>query len=450
MSWLDRFVHSSIVRKVASNTSWLAGEKMLIMLISLLVSIYLARELGPENWGYISYLLALVALLTPFSSLGLNAVVTRELVNSPHLESRIMVTTLLFRVVGGLIGMLLCLVAVIFLLGEESGRSLGLILALLVSGVFNAGRVVEFWFQSRMENRYVSMLRISLRLFFAVAKVIAVAVHSPMWLVVLIFAFELAFIGLGYVMLFLVRGGKLPLGAFNFSYGWRLLKHSFWLILSAMAAVIYLKIDQVMLAKMQGDASVGIYSVAVQLSEVWFFFPTAFAAAVFPVLLKTRNVDRVRYEQQLQTICDLLLLAGLLLSLAVIVVSPWFIKLVYGTAYSDSAAVLSIHIFGAVLVFMRALVSKWLIAEHLLKYSFWSEGGGAIVNVGLNLLLIPKYGYFGAAIATIVAYFFSCYACFWAFGKTRPVAKIMTRSLLFPFNWHRPLRVWSVQNRVMS
>ena len=247
-------------------------------------------------------------------------------------------------------------------------------------------------------------------------------------------------LGIGYIGLYYSRGGTLKFNLFDLGYGLRLVRQSFWLMLSTIASVIYLKIDQVMLASMKSDAAVGIYAVAVRLSEVWFFFPTAFAVAVFPVLLKTRKSVQNRYQQQLQIVCDVLLYSAIALTFCIVIVAPYFVNFLFGEAYSDSASVLSIHVLGLAFVFMRALVSKWLIAESLMRFSLWSEGLGAIINVALNIALIPTYSYWGAAWATVISYLFSCYLSFWLFKETRPIAKVMTRSIFLPFNWHKPYR----------
>lgn len=436
---------SSIVRKVLSNTSWLTIEKIIIMGISLAVSVFLARALGPASWGKLNYLLALVTLLGPFTSLGLNAIVTRELVNRPDEVDKIMTTVIGLRLIGGVVGVVLCVLAVLMFMGQDA-KELLLILMLLLSSLFNSGKVAEFWFQARMENKYVSIFRVSLRLVFAIAKVLTVLLGGAFWVLVLVFAIEFAVLGLGYIVLYLSRGGALAIKALDFSYGFGLVRQSFWLILSTMASVVYLKVDQIMLAKMQGDVAVGIYAVAVRLSEVWFFFPVAFAAALFPVLLKARANESARYQQQLQISCDLLLYSALVLTALVIVVGPFFVTKVFGADYTNSASVLSIHILGSSFVFMRALVSKWLIAESLLRFSLWSDGLGAITNVALNLILIPEYGYWGAAWATVLSYFVSCYLCFWVFAETRPIALIMTRSVLLPINWHKSFRRLSVSS----
>jgi len=430
---------SNIVRRVLSNTSWLTVEKIIIMGISLAVSVFLARSLGPAAWGELNYLLALVTLLGPFTSLGLNAIVTRELVNKPQQADKIMATVIALRFIGGVVGVVLCILAVIIFIGGGSNDLL-LILMLLLSSLFNSGKVAEFWFQARMENKYVSIFRVSVRLAFALAKVLAVLLTSEFWVLVAVFAAEIAFLGLGYFALYLSRGGVLNIKSLDFSYGLGLVRQSYWLILSTMASVIYLKVDQIMLEKMKGDVSVGIYAVAVRLSEVWFFFPVAFAAAIFPVLLKVRSSDGARYRQQLQISCDLLFYSALALTVLVVVAAPWFVTTVFGVEYKNSASVLSIHILGASLVFMRALVSKWLIAESLLRFSLWSDGLGAISNVLLNLILIPQYGYWGAAWATVISYVISCYLCFWVFAETRPIALVMTRSMLLPINWHKAFR----------
>lgn len=434
-----KLLKSNSVRKVLSNTSWLTIEKLIIMVVSLAVSVYLARELGPSNWGKLNYLLALVGLIGPFTSLGLNAIITRELVNDPSAIDKIMITSLVLRLAAGLLGIALCLVLAILFVGGHTKEFI-LILMLLLSSVFDSGKVVEFWFQARMENKYVSVMRICLRLLFAAAKILTVGLGGEFWMLVLVFAVEFAALGLGYIGLYYLRGGLLRLHMFDLKYGIALVRQSFWLVLSSIASVIYLKIDQVMLASMQNDAAVGIYAVAVRLSEVWFFFPTAFAAAVFPVLLNTRSGTQTQYQQQLQIVCDILFYGAIALTLCIVMVAPFFVNLLFGSAYNDSAAVLRIHVLGLSLVFMRALVSKWLIAESLLRFSLWAEGIGALTNVGLNLVLIPIYGYWGAAWATVISYVFSCYLCFWAFGETRPIAMIMTRSILLPINWHKSYR----------
>ncbi len=430
---------SPTIVRVFSNTSWLAGEKVVTMGVALVLSVFLARSLGPEIWGRLNYLLAVVALIGPFTSLGLNSIVTREIVNQPDQVDKIVTTAFVYRIIGSVVGVSLCALTYYLFIGDDS-QELLLILALLISSIFGAGQVTEFWFQAQMLNKYVSALRLTVFLGFALLKVVLVSIGATFKMLILAFCAELVVSGLAYLCLYSFKNSPLRLAELDWQYGWRLLKQSLWLVLSGLAAVLYLKVDQIMLARMISNEAVGIYSVAVRLSEVWFFFPAAFAAAIFPVLLRSKAQSEARYLKQLQQSCDALLYSSLAVTLLVIFLAPFLIPFLFGDKYQDSAAVLAIHIWGGTFVFMRALVSKWLISESLLPYSLWSHGLGAIVNVGLNIFLIPKFGYFGAAWATLIAYFFSGYLCFWVFPKTRLIALIMSRSILLPLNWHKSYR----------
>jgi len=434
-----RLLQTAIVRQVLSNTSWLASEKILSMFVALALSIFLARSLGPETWGRLNYLLAIVAMLGPFTSLGLNAIVTREIVKEPASVDKIVATALVYRVIGGVFGAVICAAVYTLFIGD-SATELWLIVGLLFASIFSAGQVIEFWFQAQMLNKYVASMRLAIFLLFAFIKVLAVMLAAEFWVLIAIFAAEIAVTGVGYVLLYIAKNQALKFRSIDFVYGWSLVKQSVWLVLSGLAAVLYLKVDQIMLASMLNNQAVGVYSVAVKLSEVWFFFPAAFAASVFPVLLKSQRSSEERYQRDLQISCDVLLGGALLVTLTVTLLAPFFVPLLFGKAYVDSASVLSIHIWGSVFVFMRALVSKWLVSESLLPYSLWSHGLGAVINVCLNVLMIPLYGVWGAAWATVIAYLFSGYVCFWLFAKTRPIAVVMTRSMLLPFNWHKSFR----------
>ena len=438
---MSSLLQSTVIRRVLSNTSWLASEKVLTMSVSLVLSIFLARSLGPETWGRLNYLLAIVAMLGPFTSLGLNAIITREVIKAPEYVDKIIATALIYRLMGGIVGALIC--TLVCLQIGSTNEEILLISCLLFASLFGAGQVVEFWFQAEMLNKYVASMRFSIFLLFALIKVSAVIMNVPFWQLIMIFAAELLLTGLGYVYLYVQKNQRLNFAKIDFHYGWNLLRQSMWLVLSGLAAVLYLKVDQIMLANMVSNEAVGIYSVAVKLSEVWFFFPAAFAASIFPVLLNARNTDQLRYQRDLQISCDALLGSALIVILTVTVLAPFLVPLLFGDQYIDSASVLTIHIWGSVFVFMRALASKWIISESLLPYSLWSHGLGAVINIALNLVMIPMFGIWGAAWATVISYFFSGYLCFWFFAKTKPMARVMTRSILFPFNWHKSFRTLS-------
>jgi O-antigen/teichoic acid export membrane protein len=204
------------------------------------------------------------------------------------------------------------------------------------------------------------------------------------------------------------------------------------LILSGAFSAVNLKIDQLMLGNMAGTAAVGTYAAAARLSEVWYFVPTAVAASVFPSLLIAKRESTSAYEHQQQVLYDLMIWLSLPIAIGMTVLSGPIVAVLYGPSYADSSAILAIHIWAGPFVFMAAILSKWLIAENLLKFSFIRHGIGAIINVGLNLLLIPPLGGIGAAVATLVSYAAASYVACFAYRPTWPAARRMSTALIAP------------------
>ena len=122
--------------------------------------------------------------------------------------------------------------------------------------------------------------------------------------------------------------------------------------------------------------------------------------------------------------CDFLLYAGFAAAVFITLIADYLVPLFYGQAYAESAEVLVIHVWAGVFFFTSALVSRWLLIEDALKAAFYVQAAGAVVNLGLNFWLIPKYGVVGAATATLISGFISGYVVLLFFHpKLYPMGK---------------------------
>jgi O-antigen/teichoic acid export membrane protein len=177
------------------------------------------------------------------------------------------------------------------------------------------------------------------------------------------------------------------------------------LILSGLAVVTYMRIDQVMLGEMVGAGSVGIYSAAVRLSEGWYFVPIAIATSVFPSIVATRKVNEALYQERLQKLYHFMTWLAIAIAVPVTFLSQIVIKFLYGAGYEGAGTVLAIHIWAGVFVFLGYASGQYLLTENYTRISFYRAFWGMIVNVILNFLLIPRYGPNGAAVATLISQF---------------------------------------------
>lgn len=431
------------LNKIISNTSWLIADKIVLMVANLLVTIFLARSFGPEDYGTFSYILAIVAISAPISALGLNAIVTREIVNEPTWLNKIISTTLFLRLSAALF-VSLFFITLILVSDFFPDKRQALTLSILAIGnIFTSVQVLDFWFQAKVLAKNVTKMKFLITIFSAFLKIIAAVIYQDILYVAVIYALEIIFTAFGFIYIYL-NSAKSSIFNFkfvDFIYAKKLLKQSGWLILSGIASIIYLKIDQLMLNYMIGPESVGTYAVASRLSEVWYFFANALVITLFPTLLKLKS-DNANYLKKLQSICDALFISALFLAIFVTIFGDFFIDILFGEAYQKSGFILQLHIWASLFVFMRALASKWLIAEGLLKFSLLSHGIGAVINIIANYFLIPIYQGEGAAIATVFSYLTASFLAFFISKSTRVIAMIMLQSILLPFTLGK--RYWYI------
>ena len=186
-----------------------------------------------------------------------------------------------------------------------------------------------------------------------------------------------------------------------------------------------------MIKIMLNNESVGIYSAAVNLSEAWYFIPMAISTSVFPAIINAKKLSDKHYYKRLQNLYDLMVLLAVAIALPTTFFSSWIVGGFYGDKYLRASGALSIHIWSGVFVFLGVASGKWLLAENLLKISFYRTFLGASGNVILNLILIPIFQLNGAAVATLIANFLAAYFFDAVNLKTRRTFVMKTKSLCF-------------------
>lgn len=418
------------------NTCWLMLEKVGFVACNFLVSVALARYLEPSEFGLFSLLLAMMAMAMPFISLGFHSIISRELLISKHTEGTLLLTAFLFRFIAAVILFLVVLVTYYLKIDLFNLQSEFWILVLLMAvNIFSAFEIYNYYFQALLIVKVVALARLVLLVLFTALKLLLVYLGSSFDLLIWIFAIETALQYLAYYFLyrFFSCSHSNPVGKFDLSYGKLLLKESSWLIMSGIAAVIYLKIDIVMLGSLASIEDVAVYSVAAKISEIWYFIPIAISTSFFPQLIALKKYNAHLYNERLQSLCNMLLLLALVICISVFFLSPLIIPIIFGVQYIEAVIILQIHIWACVFMFMRALFSKWILAEKMSYLSLVSQGIGAVLNIILNILFIPLWQGVGAALATFISYTVASYLILFCFKDSRKMAFIMTRSLLLPF-----------------
>ena len=419
--------HHSGFRKYFANTSWLLVERALRMAVSLFVSIYVVRFLGPERFGLLSYALSFVGIFVALASLGLDEVVVRELIKTPEQREKILGSSFLLKLVGTLLMWTAILVAIP--LTENDLQTNILIIIIAFGSVFLAFNVIDLNFQAKVKSKYVVHAQFVQLIISSIVKIILVVNEAPLIWFASIYSLDVIVLAMGLVFAYLYNGDNIFSWEWSFETSKYLLHDSWPLILAGVVISVYMKIDQVMIKEMLGAKEVGLYAAAVKLSEAWYFIPMAIASSLFPAIINAKVYQKEEYYKRLQKLYDLMVWGSVAVAIPTTLVADWLILILYGNEFKDAADVLRIYIWAGVFVALGVASSKWLVIENLQIYSFYRTALGAVLNISCNLWLIPIYGIKGAVFATLISYFFVAYVSLGFFKKTRGNFWTVTYSL---------------------
>lgn len=422
-------------QKYIKNTSWILGEKIAGMVLSFGVAILVARYFGPELFGVWSYALSLVGLFAIVGHMGLSGLAVRELVSDADNVHETLGTVFVLKLLGMCVGAVL-LVGYSFTYETVGSVEFWVLLIVGASLSFRAFGVIQFWFESQVQARYAAIARLVTIFVVAGYKIALILIDTSLILFASSAVLEVVLSGILLVAMYRKTTGTSPLRwRFSGLRAKKLLKKGGLIFLGSIFAMIYMKIDQVMLRWLVGPSEVGVYAVAARLSEIWYFIPTAIVASFFPRLISLRKQNEDLFNHRLQQVFDLLFVIALCVAICVSLGSSPLINLLFGESYGKSATILNIHIWAGLFIFMRAALSKWILIEDVLIFSLVTQGLGAAANVALNSILIPHAGAVGAAWATLLSYAAASYFSLLFVSRTRPMFVMMSKAIISPLRY---------------
>ena len=418
--------------KYSKNISWLFFERILRITVGLFVSVWVAKYLGPKQFGFFSYTLSFVGLFAFIATISHNSIVVRELVKNPNYNDEIVSTAFWLRIMGAMLGILITLAVSINLTSNDRFINI-LILIIASSTIFQSFNVVDDYFQSKVMNKFVVITNVISLFLSSVIKIILILNDAPLIAFVWVVFFDNFILASGFIYFYIKLNSKFKIKnlKFNSKTAILLLKDSWPLMISSAAIMIHIKVDQVIIKEILGLEAVGQYAAAARVSEAWYFIPSVLTASFFPAIINAKKNNEELYNSRLQKLYDIMVWIAIAIAIPMIFLSDWLIEILYGYQYSEAGNVLMIHIWAGVFVSLGLASNTWLICENLQKFLIVNTFIATITNIGLNYILIPKFGIVGAAWATIISYFLVGYLCLLIWKKTRINFINLTKSLFF-------------------
>ena len=433
MSKFFNTINGLLNNKFTHNTAYLLSEKVIRLVGSFLVFSQIAKYLGPNNFGIYNYSIALFTILMAIVNFGLHGILVKHLcVEDEAKYKSYLGSAFLIKFLLGLIFLFTLFIVYPFIFESILRGELTVIICFGL--LFQSFTVIECWFEAKVDNKLVSLTKSSFFVLYVI--IVTIAVYFKVSLVSLcyLFVIEIVLRSLALTIAYQKSGERI----FDYKVDKRivfaLLRDGFPLVMSSVAAIIYLKIDQIMIGEMLNDTELGYYSGAVRISEAIYFVPWIIANSVFPLIVENKKHGWKRHVSEFRKLSGYFLIISFLVSLVLFSASYYLVLLVLGVEYLDSVLVLKIHIWSIVFVSLRALVNKWFIVEGMYKKLFLLELIGALINIILNFCLIPILGIIGAAIATLISYSLISYFGLLIFKDSRKVFYIFSTSIKLPID----------------
>ncbi len=396
--------------------------------MGLFVGVWVARYLGPDQFGSLNFAVAFVTLFGTLAALGLDAIVVRELLHKPDDAPEVLGTTLALRIGGSVLTMGIA-IATVRLIQPNDRQALLLVSIYSLMLVFQAFDTIDLLFQSQVRSKITVWAKNAAFLVFAAVRVLLIYAKARVWMFVAAMTGEFALGAIGLVFAYWLVGGRISSWQSSRRKASYLLSQSWPVVFSGLAIMVYMRLDTVMLKIMQGDYAVGLYSAATRVSEVWYFIPTAVVSSVSPAIMSAKDNPELFYGR-IRKLFSLMTLLACVISFVVAPASSKIIHILYSNSYSGAGPVLAVHIWASVFVFLGAAQVPWDITKNLQKLGLYRTLSGAVINVLMNLYLIPKYSAMGAAIATVVSYAISAVFANAFSGQTRRIFYMQLRSFI--------------------
>jgi O-antigen/teichoic acid export membrane protein len=395
----EKWQHAGF-QKYLKNTGWMFGGRVFSLVVSLFVSIFIARKLGPEQYGTLNFIISFVSI-AGFTLFAIDSLLIKKLNNEPENTNKILGSALLIKLINSFFTIIASTVAALFFAHNQSTTFLILIYSTF--SIFQSFNIVDFYFQTHAKNKPISLMTISTGLISSITKLLIVIYGLPIIYLLLSYVFDHLINATGYAYLY-----KKYVDRLNWRPTKKLLHYfiinSWPFSLSAVAASIYIRIDQIFIKVLMGSEAVGIYAIAVRFSEVWFFISSVICASLLPAILNAQKTNHDLFLARSKKLYTLLFYSALLISIFIFMIAPNIINSFYGTSYINSVPILRIYIWSIIGVFVGTALQHFLLAQNKFKTILSFNITGMLITLILNYLLIPMYGIKGAAIANIFAY----------------------------------------------
>lgn len=387
-------------RRVAKNTTVLILSNILAYAFTFITTVYSARYLGVAGWGILSIALSVTGIFGVLTDLGLSSLTVREVARDKSLATKYFANTTAMKILLGFLTF--GVIALVSHLAGYSQEVINVIYIITISAILGSFTSVFFSiFQAYEKMEYqalatiisnIIMLALTLTVIYLGLTVIGFA---AVYVIVGIF-------GLLYILFIYLRKFSLPKIEIDIDFWKDTVKESLPFAITGIFISVYFWIDSFMLSIIIGNDVVGIYNAAYRLIFVLLFIPSLFITALFPVMSRhfesAKELLKIEYEKSFKY----LFIVAIFIFIYGLIFSNEIIMIIYGQKFFLSIIALQILIWVVPIIFLTSLLGNILNASNKQRLVTIIAASNALLNIALNLVLIPKFSFVGASVATVI------------------------------------------------
>ncbi len=415
-------------KKVLSNIKWQLVSQVFSIIAGVISSIIVTRYLGKKDYGIYSYARAYAAIFTSIASIGLEGVLISRLAFEDG-ESCYFGSGFILRCLSDIVAYFACLFTFYFLGDNQSFISLIIIATPILFQCFETFRYLYIARYKAKEYLIIQNLSLALTL---VMCLLGVLMKMGLLYFSFVYAFRMILTYMsGFVAYHIYANKRIEFKVYNNKMK-ELLVVCMPLAIASIASTVYNRVDQIMVTKICGYEENGLYSVAVSLSEYWYFIPSIIASTLLPSLTIAYKKSKDEYVRKMQLMIDILSVISYLAVLVLALFGRYIIDFMYGKEYLEAAPIMSLYVVSGIFVSLWHARGITCNITGKTKLTLYCTIIGMIANVILNYIFLTRVGLYGAAFATIVAQMLSSWLGTFLYKDFWYVGKIQTKAL-FPF-----------------
>lgn len=411
---------------VFKNAGWIIGCKIIQSILNLIIGLITARYLGPSNYGVITYVASVVAFAMPIMQLGLKDTLVKEFVQFEEKEGIILGTSMFLNIISSVF----CMIgSIAFVMLTNAGEKETILVCILYSFtlLFNATEMTQYWFQSKLLSKYPSVASLVAYIVVSLYKVyLLVTGKSVIW-----FAFSNAidYFLISFILIIFYKKLSNQKLKIDWNIGKQLLSRSKYYIIPSLMVMVFQHTDRIMIKLMLGKTETGFYSAAITCISITAFVFTAVIDSARPVIIEEKERNQEIYEKRVIQLYSIITCLSLAQSIGMTLLAKPLVFVLYGKNYSKTAGILAVAVWYITFGHYGSVRNIWILAEGKQKCLTGINVVGAILNVILNLCLIPVLGSIGAALASVITQFLTNVVIGFIYKPIRRNNYLMIKSL---------------------